>query len=86
MLNYAFSMQYKTQLSLRKSSRIYLHFENYSDTFSGGTLTFRRQIFRKKSDTFSEENDISQTHFDKKNIVPSRICLFRKKHLGRIDR
>ena len=57
------------------------NFENHSDTFSRGILTFRRQIFRKNQTNFQKKMKFlrhilikSQKHFQE-NIVPSRICL-----------
>ena len=57
------------------------NFENYSDTFSRGILTFRRQIIRKKQTNFQKKMKFlrhilikSQKHFQE-NIVPSKICL-----------
>ena len=55
--------------------------ENYSDTFSRGILTFRRQIIRKKQTNVQKKMKFlrhilikSQKHFQE-NIVPSKICL-----------
>ena len=57
------------------------NFEKYSSLFSGGILTFHRQIFRKNQTYFQKKMKFlrhilisSQKHFQE-NIVPSKICL-----------